>query len=200
MRQRVKMDYKGDQYYIQQILQGNLNAYSYIVDKHKDHAYNLAYRICGNREDAEEVVQDSFLKAYSSLAGFKMRSAFSTWLFRIVYNTSISLLRQKKKTPVSIDDFPAEYSDFRWISTSEEETEVEYRKTLINFALQKLSSEERGLIGLYYFEELNLDEISAVTGVTKSNIKVRLFRARQKMLETIQNAEKKSILYHEKIS
>jgi RNA polymerase sigma factor (sigma-70 family) len=200
MRQRAKMDYKGDLYYIKEILKGNLNAYSYIVDRHKDHAFNLAYRICGNREDAEEVVQDSFLKAYSSLEGFKMKCAFSTWLFRIVYNTSITLLRQKKKSPVPIDVFPAEYSDFRLICSSEEETEIEYRKTLVNFALQKLNSEDRGLIGLYYFEELNFDEISEVTGLSKSNIKVRLFRARQKMLETIQNAEKKSIIYHEKIN
>ncbi|MGC1392098.1 MAG: RNA polymerase sigma factor [Bacteroidales bacterium] len=191
------MDYKGDTYYIGQILKGNNNSFSYIVDRHKDKAYNLAFRICGNHEEAEEIAQDSFLKAYRSLKSFKMKSSFATWLYRIVYNTAISYVRTKKKGVLSLEDFPADATDFIGSNTSEEEAENEYRSALINFALQKINEEERGLISLYYYEEMSTEEISAVTGANKSNIKVKLFRARQKMLEIIEKVEKNKFIYHE---
>jgi len=191
------MDYKGDIFYIEQILAGNINAFSYIVDRHKNKAYNLSFRICGNHEVAEELTQDSFLKAYRSLRNFKMKSSFATWLYRIVYNTTISYVRIKKKGVLSLEDFPADATDFIGKSTSEEEAEREYRNSLINFALQKINDEERGLISLFYYEEMSTDEISDVTGISKSNIKVKLFRARQKMIEIIEKVEKKKLIYHE---
>jgi RNA polymerase sigma-70 factor (ECF subfamily) len=191
------MDYKGDIYYIEQILAGNSNSFSYIVDRHKNKAYNLAFRICGNHEEAEEVAQDSFLKAFRSIKSFKMKSSFSTWLYRIVYNTSISHVRIKKKKVLSLEDFPADATDFIGTNSNEEEAEKEYRSSLVSFALQKINEEERGLITLYYYQEMSTDEISDVTGITKSNLKVKLFRARQKMLEIIEKVEKKKIIYHE---
>ena len=153
------MEYKGDTIYIEQVLAGNTNAFSYIVDSHKDKAFNLAFRICGRHEEAEEITQDSFLKAYRSLNGFKMKSSFATWLYRIVYNTSISHVRVKKKGILSLEDFPADATDFTGANSSEEEAEKEYRSSLVNFALQKINEEERGLISLYYYEEMSTDEI-----------------------------------------
>jgi RNA polymerase sigma factor (sigma-70 family) len=191
------MDYKGDTYYINQILAGNSNSFSYIVDRHKDKAYNLAFRICGNHEEAEEIAQDSFLKAYRSLKNFRMKSSFTTWLYRIVYNTTISFVRIKKKGVLSLEDFPADATDFIGRNNSEEEADKEYRSALVNFALQKINEEERGLITLYYYEDMSTEEISDVTGISKSNIKVKLFRARQKMLEIIEKTEKKKLIYHE---
>jgi RNA polymerase sigma-70 factor (ECF subfamily) len=191
------MHYKGDIFYIEQVLTGKINAFSYIVDRHKNKAYNLAFRICSNHEEAEEIAQDSFIKAYKSLKGFKMKSSFSTWLHRIVYNTAISHVRIKKKGVLSLEDFPADATDFIGTNTSEEEAEKEYRSSLINFALQKINEEERGLISLYYYEEMSTEEISDVTGISKSNIKVKLFRARQKMLEIIEKVEKGKLIYHE---
>ena len=191
------MDYKGDIQYIEQVLAGKSMAFSYIVDRHKDKAYNLAFRIYGNHEEAEEIAQDSFLKAYRSLKGFKMKSSFATWLYRIVYNTAISHVRIKKKGVISLEDFPADATDFIGNNISEEEAEKEYRSSLVNFALQKITEEERGLISFYYYEEMNTEEISDVTGISKSNIKVKLFRARQKMLEIIEKVEKKKLIYHE---
>lgn len=191
------MDYKGDIYYIEQVLEGKTNAFSYIVDQHKNKAFNLAFRICGNHEEAEELAQDSFLKAYRALRSFKMKSSFATWFYRIVYNTTISHVRLKRKGVLSLEDFPADATDFIGTNTNEEEAEKEYRNSLVNFALQKISEEERGLISLYYYEEMSTDEISDVTGISKSNIKVKLFRARQKMQEIIEKAEKKKLIYHE---
>ena len=191
------MDYKGDIFYIEQIIAGNSNSFSYIVDRHKNKAYNLAFRICGNHEEAEELAQDSFVKAYRSLGGFKMKSSFATWLYRIVYNTAISHVRIKKKGILSLEDFPADATDFIGTNTSEEEADREYRSSLVNFALQKITEEERGLISLYYYDDMSTDEISDITGISKSNIKVKLFRARQKMQEIIEKVEKKKLMYHE---
>ena len=191
------MDYKSDTFYIEQVLGGRIAAFTYIVDKHKDRAYNLAFRICGNQKEAEEIAQDAFLKAYRSLKGFKRKSSFATWLYRIVYNTSISYVRIKKKGILSLEDFPADATDFIGINTSEEEAEMEYRSSLLSFALQKINEEERGLITLYYYEEMSTDEISNVTGLSRSNIIVKLFRARHKMLEIIEKVEKKRLKYHE---
>lgn len=191
------MDQKGDKYYIEQVLEGKTSAFSHLVDRHKDRAFNLAFRISGNREDAEEIAQDAFIRAYNSLGSFRMQSSFSTWFFRIVYNTSISCLRTRKKGVLSLEDFPAEYSDFAGISQSEEEAEREYKKSVLNFALQKLDEEERGLISLYYYEELDADEISDITGLSKSNIKVKLFRSRQKMLTVLEKTTNLKGIYNE---
>ena len=191
------MEYKGDIFYIGQVLNGKQSAFSYLVERHKDHAFNLALRICCNREDAEEIAQDAFVKAYRSLSQFKMKSSFATWFYRIVYNTSISLVRARKKEPLSLEDFPADATDFIGVNSSEEEAEVEYRNSLISFALQKMNEEERGLIGLYYYEELSADEISQITGISKSNIKVKLFRTRQKMIDIIKKVEMKNLVCHE---
>ena len=192
------MDYRGDTYYIKQVLDGNVNAFTFIVDRHKDHAFNLAMRICGNREEAEEVAQDSFMKAWRSLKQFKMKSSFATWLYRIVYNTAVSLIRTRKKGILSLEEFPADITDFTGNNITDEEAELEYRNSLLNFALQKISDEERALITLYYFEESTIDEIAEVTGLGKSNVKVKLFRARQKMGGVIEKTEKKKLLYYER--
>jgi RNA polymerase sigma factor (sigma-70 family) len=191
------MEYKGDIYYIGQVLDGKQNAFTCLIDRHKDHAYNLALKICGNHEEAEEIAQDAFIKAYRSLAQFKMKSNFATWLYRIVYNVAISLVRARKKAPLSLEDFPADATDFIGFDANEEEADADYRRSLINFALQKISEEERGLIDLYYYEEISTDEIAEIMKISKSNIKVRLFRARQKIIKIIEKVEKRNLTYHE---
>ena len=191
------MDYKGDNIYIEQVLAGKSNAFRFLAERHKNHIYNLAFRICGNHEEAEEIAQDSFLKAYKSLRGFKMKSSFATWLYRIAYNTAISHVRTRKENMLSINDFSTGISEFIGRNTSEEEVEIEYRNSLVNYALTKINEEERGLISLYYYEEMSTEEISDVTGISKSNIKVKLFRARQKMSVIIEKVEKKNLICHE---
>jgi RNA polymerase sigma factor (sigma-70 family) len=195
MRQKAGMDSETDKYYIEQVLDGKINAFSYLVDRHKDKAYNLAFRICGNPEEAEEVAQDAFLKAFRSLKSFRMKSSFATWLYRIVYNTAISLVRNRRKGVLSLEEFPADAVDFLGFNKNEEEAVEDYRNSLVNFALQKINDEERGLLTLYYYNDLDTGEISKITGINKSNIKVKLFRARQKMAEIIKKVEKKHVFY-----
>jgi RNA polymerase sigma factor (sigma-70 family) len=193
------MEYKGDIFYIEQVLSGRISAFSILVERYKDRTFNLAFRICGNREDAEEVAQDAFLKAFRSLKNFKRKSSFATWIYRIVYNTSVSQIRSKKKGVLSLEDFPVDLQDFSDQTTSEEDAETEYRNSLINFALQKINKEERALISLYYYEEMSIDDIYTVTGISKTNIKVRLFRARQKMVDIIEKTKSKKPIYYEQI-
>ena len=183
--------------YIDKVLEGNVNAYSVIVERHNNRVYNLAFRICCNHEEAEEISQDSFLKAYRALGTFMRKSSFSTWLYRIVYNTAISHVRTKKREILSLEDFPASAADFIGTGTTEEEAENEYRRSLLDFAFQKISDEERSLITLHYYEDMSTEEMSEVTGISKSNIKVKLFRARQKMLQFIEKAEKKITMSYE---
>jgi RNA polymerase sigma factor (sigma-70 family) len=191
------MEYRGDKTYIEQVLAGNSNAYSYIVDRHKDKAFNLAFRTCGNFEEAEEILQDSFLKAFRSLRSFKMKSSFSTWLYRIVYNTSVSHVRTRKTKVLSLEDFPADIIDFEGNDSNSEEADKEYGNALINFALQKITVEERALITLFYYDEMSPEEIEDVTGISKSNLKVKLFRARRKMHGILEKAEMKNLIYNE---
>jgi len=191
------MDYRNDTYYIEQVLEGNINAFSHLVDRHKDKAYNLAFRICGNREEAEEIAQDAFIKAYRSLKNFRKKSSFATWLYRIVYNTAISLVRTRKQRILALEEFPADAADFLGFSKNEEEAGEDYRNSLINFALQKIPEEDRGLITLYYYDDLDTEEISKITGINKPGIKVRLFRARKKMADIIGKVEQKNVFYHE---
>ena len=138
MRQSAGMEKNSDISYIDKVLAGNLNAFSYLIDRHKDKAFNLAFRICGNREEAEEIAQDAFLKAFRSLKDFRKKSSFSTWLYRIVYNTSISLVRARGLRVLSLEEFPADAVDFLSESKNEDEAIDNYRNSLVNFALQKL--------------------------------------------------------------
>ncbi len=190
------MDYKGDKYYIDEVLRGNTNAFTFIVNHHKNNVFNLAVKICGNREEGEEIAQDAFLKVFRSLSDFRYKSSFATWLYRIVYNTSISYLRARKREVLSLEDFPADANDFIGTGESEETAEREYREALVNFALQKLNESDRAVITLFYYEEMNLAEISEITGISKDNVKIRLFRARKKMLEDIEKSENKKVIHH----
>jgi RNA polymerase sigma-70 factor (ECF subfamily) len=122
-----------------------------------------------------------------------MKSSFATWLYRIVYNTAISLVRSRRKGMLALEDFPADVVDFLSFNKNEDEAANDYRNSLVNFALQKISEEERGLITLYYYNDLDTEDISKITGINKSNIKVKLFRARQRMSEIIKKVEKKNV-------
>ncbi len=168
------------------ILSGNKEAFASIVERHKDNVYNLALKICGNREDAEEIAQDSFIKVYRSLKSFKGKSSFSTWLYRIVYNTSMTFVRKNKLDILRLEDFPVDSVDFIRGNAMEDEVEIEYMRVLLSYAMQKLDHEDRAIITMHYYQDLSHSKICSITGISRSNIKVRLFRARKKMQEILE--------------
>lgn len=191
------MNINSDITWIKQVLDGNTNAFRNIVNTHKDRAFNLAFRICRNREEAEEIIQDSFMKAYRSLGDFRMDSSFSTWFYRIVYNTSVSFLRTKKDNNINLDADFAEKYRYSEINSYEYEAESEYNRILVIKALGKLNDEERGIISLFYYDELSLNEIAAITGDTVSNIKVKLHRSRKKMSEALTVDKTREVMQNE---
>ena len=138
-----------------------------------------------------------FLKHTGHWEVFKEKAVFQHGCTESFITLLVSYVRIKKKEILSLEDFPADATDFIGTCTSEEEAESEYRRSLINFAFQKIGEEDRSLITLHYYEEMSTEEISEVTGISKSNIKVKLFRARQKMLQIFENAEKNRTIPYE---
>jgi len=176
-----------DNIYITKVLEGDRNAFAYLVDKYKTMVYSLALRLVKDKEEAEEISQDAFIKAYQSLASFKGKAKFSSWLYRIVYNTAISKLRQQPTGRVSLDE--PNISDTLYLESKEnyDTLSADERKKYLEKALDSLDRDEKMFVILYYYEEKDLDEIASIAGLTKTNTKVKLFRARKKMLTVLQS-------------
>jgi len=174
------MKYQDDNFYIERVLSGDVSAYATLVTKHKSLVFSIALKILNNREDAEEVAQDCFLKVYQSLKFFEKKSKFSTWLYRIAYNAAISKTRKKKFEFISMDNYIIQnYSEDNAPKTIIGLDEHE-QTLLIDRALQRLSGDENLLISLFYKGENSIEEISYITGLSISNVKVRLHRIRKK--------------------
>jgi RNA polymerase sigma factor (sigma-70 family) len=165
---------------IERILNGDTSGYAVMVDRYKDLAFTIAFRILGRREDAEEVVQDAFVKAFRNLASFRQKARFSTWLYRIIYNTAISRHRQKKPgwqsiEEITIPDIGAEFM-------ADEEAD---RHKILENAMQQLPEEDRILLTLYYVDESSVDDVHSILGISKANVKIKLFRARKRLQELV---------------
>ena len=176
------MDRDPDYKCIEKVLAGDRNAYAILVDRYKDMVFSLALRLMRSREEAEEIAQDAFMKAFRSLASFKGKSRFSTWLYKIVYNTAISSLRKKEIERIQMDDGNLPDTELTESHSIYSSLTNEERKKFIDNALEILDEEEKFMIIMYYYEDRELDEVAAITGLTKTNVKVRLYRARKKML------------------
>ncbi|MBN2174756.1 MAG: RNA polymerase sigma factor [Bacteroidales bacterium] len=180
------MNFESDNFYIEKVLNNDVSAYSSLIDKHKEMVYTIAFRILRNREDAEEIAQDTFIKAYQSLSKFRKESKFSTWLYRIVYNTAISRTRKKKIQTIELNDEIEKNFSEDEIRDDVFKLDFDEQKILINKVIGKLSEEDSLLITLYYFEENTTEEIAEITGLSQSNVKVRLHRVRKRLYEEIQ--------------
>ena len=185
------MEEKDDIYYIEKVVSGQTQYFSYIVEKYQNIVFSIALKVHGNGEDAGEMAQEAFIKAYKSLHTFKGKAKFSTWLYRITYNHCISETRKRKIHFVSTDEVEVRDDDNELnLDGIPEENKAAYVKA----ALEKLPEDEYTLILLYYFEDQSIDEIGKVTGLSESNTKVKLHRARKK-LHTILNEMLKEELY-----
>ena len=177
------MKFREDQYYIEQILNGNTAAYRMLVEKHQDFVFTIVRRIISSAEEAEEVAQDVFVKAYEKLPDFRGTAKFSTWLYRIAYNSGISHTRKKKVEFLSMDEQIIEnYSEDGIMQDIHGLTSGE-QKILINNALVTLSRTDNLIVTLFYFHEKDLEEISEIVGMTHNNVKVKLHRIRKKLLK-----------------
>lgn len=174
-----------DKKIIEQVLRGDVAAFSLIVEQYKKMVFTLALNILKNREDAEEATQDTFFKAYQSLAGFKGESSVSTWLYRIVYHTSISMLRKRKETTVDLEGLDRMPTNFSTQPQNGQRLEIQDRKRMLKDALMQLEEDDAFIVLLYYYKEQSVEEIAAITSLSISNVKVKLHRSRKKLQEIL---------------
>jgi len=166
---------------IDKIKKGELSACRYIVDKYKSFVFNIALRILKQREEAEEVAQDSFIKAFKAIESFKYQSKFSTWLYRITFNNAVSRTRQKKIFQEEINEDITESINVSVVANGLENLNRLDRKKVLNSAMEKLTKEENLLISLYYYQENTMAEVAEVTGLVENLVKVKVHRARKKL-------------------
>jgi RNA polymerase sigma factor (sigma-70 family) len=175
------MKQTNDHHFVDLVLMGDKEAFAPLVERHKEMIFSIAIKILRNTEEAEEVAQDAFVKAYASLGSFKRTAKFSTWLYRIAYNEAISRKRKKKMEHLSMNEHLIENYSEDAVQESVNALDEEEQKAMIDKALAALPEEEASLIQLYYFNNQSVDEISQITGLSPSNTKVRLHRIRKKL-------------------
>ena len=184
------MEFLEDSLYIEKVLNGDTRAYTTLVNKHKDMVFTIARKIAKSTEDAEEIAQDAFIKAFNSLENFKQKSKFSTWLYRITYNTAVSRIRKKKIEVAVINDEIVENYPGEQVYEFVEAMDDERQQRFIDAALEKLSPEDNVVITLFYLEECSVEEISKITALSKSNVKVKLHRIRKRLYKEFNHSYK----------
>jgi len=169
------------------VLKGDHNAYALLVERYKSYVFTLTFRFIKNREDAEEVSQDIFVKAYRSLADFRGMAKFSTWLYTIVNTTCITFLRKKRLDVKSLDDERTfEVADSQDSGFRANQVEQKSRLNMVNRAIAMLSPDDAEIITLFYKNEQSLEEIGQILGVEVNTAKVRLHRARTRLKEKME--------------
>jgi len=192
----VKAD---DQHYINLVTKGDTNAFAVLVDRYKDMVFTLSLKMLKDREEAEEVSQDTFLKIYKSLNKFNGESKFSTWIYKVAFNTCLDRLKKNKRLQlvICLDEF-TEQETISLISVLDSIEEKE-RKQMIQDCLHGLPGEDSFLLTLYYFEEQSLEEIAKIIGINQNNVKIKLYRCRKKLASLLKDRLEPEILqYYER--
>lgn len=172
---------------ISAVLNGKQLAYAQIVQRHQTFVFSLVLRYIKSREDAEEVAQDVFIKAYKALADFKGASKFSTWLYTIVTTTCISFLRKKKLETHSLDNEKVfETIENKDSGMTANLIEQKSRVAMVQNAISLLNADDAEIVTLFYKGEQTLDEIAKILGIEANTVKVRLHRARTRLKEKMQ--------------
>lgn len=167
--------------YIERIIDGETELFSCFLECYSRPVYSLIVQMVSSPEDAEELVQDTFLKAFRSLNGYKRECRFSTWIYRIAYNTAISAIRRKKQEFIyieekTIDNVSDEKADELLCPTDDEE-----RIANLTRAVDLLHPDEKATITLFYYEEKSIEETAEILKLTPTNVKTKLYRIRKKL-------------------
>jgi RNA polymerase sigma-70 factor (ECF subfamily) len=177
----------GDNEVISRVLRGEQNAYAELVNRYQGYVFTLVMRMIKSREDAEEVAQDVFIKAYRSLADFRGESKFTTWLYTITNTTCITFLRKKKLDIHSLDNEKVfEAADSKDSGFRANLVEQKSRVNMVNEAINMLNPDDAEIITLFYKAEQNLEEIARILRLEVNTAKVRLHRARGRLKEKME--------------
>jgi RNA polymerase sigma factor (sigma-70 family) len=176
-----------DKEIISRVLGGDQQGFAALVERYKNYVFTLVLRFTDNREDAEEISQDIFVKAYRCLADFRGDSKFSTWLYTIVRTSCITFLRKNKLETVSLDNEKNVLQiESRESTFKANLVEGKSRRQMVNDAIQMLSSDDAQIITLFYKAEQSLEEIGKILGMEPNTIKVKLHRARHRLKEKME--------------
>jgi len=165
---------------IDQVLAGKQEVYARLVDHYKSYAFTIALKILNNRPEAEEAAQDGFIKAFHYLKSFNRKARFSTWLYRIIFNTAISYKRKNRHVMENI-----EHHDRGSDSEESSSLERQDKEAYIAQAMDHLNEADRLAIQLYYIREFSLEEVAEMTGQRVNTLKVRVHRARQRLADEL---------------
>lgn len=178
------MKYLTDNQVIESVLKGNQSDFEILIDRYKNKAFSMINRILRNKMEAEEVLQDCFIKAYHSLSGFRGEAKFSTWFYRIVYNTTMNRLsgnkRKIEKEMVSIEG-----DEQIFLSEEINDAEANDLSEFVGGLISQLPANHSSVISLFYLQGFSCEEISSVTGLSVPNVKVTLHRARTLLKDII---------------
>lgn len=169
-----------DIYYVGLIKRGDTNAFIHIVRRYQRMVFTVVKKIVTNTEDAEDITQEIFIKIYQSLDKFRGDSEFSTWLYRIAYNTAITEVRKTRKEFLSFDDMTEKIPDHEVVDYFQDSSSEE-RLQYLDTVLKKLNPEDAFLITLFYLDNRSVQDISQISNLSVSNVKVKLHRIRKFM-------------------
>jgi RNA polymerase sigma-70 factor (ECF subfamily) len=167
--------------YIKRILAGETELFACFLDRYSRPIHSLVVQLVASPLDAEELVQDVFMKAFRNLNGYRSECSFSTWLYRIAYNTAISSIRKRKREFLyieedAIDNVPDEEANELLCATDDEE-----RLEKLVRAVDLLETEEKAIITFFYYEDKPVAEIAQILKLSEANVKVKLHRIRKKL-------------------
>ncbi len=172
---------------ISRVLQGDQQVFAELVKRYRHFVFTIALRYTANREDAEEIAQDVFVKAYRSLADFRRDSKFSTWLYTITTNTCSSFLRKKKMAIHSLaNEKTFELANSAESTINGKEAGQKFKEALVNRAICLLNADDATILTLFYKGEQSLEEIGQIMGITSNTAKVKLHRARRRLKEKLE--------------
>jgi RNA polymerase sigma factor (sigma-70 family) len=172
---------------ISRVLRGEHQLYAELVKRYQNFVFTIALRYTPVREDAEEIAQDTFVKAYKALKDFRGDSKFSTWLYSIVNSTSITFLRKKKLDTHSLDhEHVFETADSQASDQRANQVEQKSKVAMVAKAIELLSPDDARIITLFYKAEQSLEEIAEILDMETNTVKVKLHRARQRLKEKME--------------
>ncbi len=180
------LDMKDDLELIDEILErDSAQALSLLVRKHQASVYNLIVKVVRNRELAEELAQDAFLKSLQALHTLEDRTKYKPWLLRMAYHLAIDKVRLKKISQSDIEESPLPITEHEKTPDPLAQLQQAERKKQVGLMLEQLDEVDRALMTLYYLEELSVQEVADAMALSVSNVKVRLMRARQQLKEKL---------------
>ncbi len=174
-----------DQPDLKAIAEGDAQAFAKLVDMHKNLVFTVALRMVKNKEEAEEVAQDTFIKVFKSLKKFKGECKLSTWIYRIAYNTCLDSIKKHKRMQGAVPVSALTGMELAVVNTALTALEHKEKSVVIEKCMQQLSAKDAGLVTLFYFEEKKLSEMAVLLDVAENTVKVQLFRARARLAKLL---------------